>query len=75
VMRLTLESLISVEDLAREIRLTKESFIRWGLRGRRGVYLDIVEKNDVWYTSRPAFRRFLEACKAAESNQSPQPAA
>ncbi len=62
-MRLATELTIDVTEIASELRLSKEALIRWGIRGRHGVWLDTAKRADgTWYTSRAAVARFLKAC-------------
>jgi hypothetical protein len=62
VLRLANEELIPVDTVAKEMRITRESVKRWGIRSRNGVFLDVVQKADeVWYTSRQALARFMKA--------------
>lgn len=36
--------------------------VRWGVRGRSGIYLDLALRAGVWYCSEAAIVRFKEAC-------------
>ena len=55
---------VSVDEIAHELHLTKEAVRRWGITGRRGVFLDMIRRpGNIWYTSREAFRRFAILCK------------
>lgn len=65
VARLNKEVLIPIEVIARELSLTKESVRRWGISGRRGVFLDVVHRpGRGWLTSRQALARFDSAVTA-----------
>lgn len=68
-LRLATEEPIRLDDLARELYVSKESLRRWGNRGRNGVYLDTAMRGGVLYTSRAALRRFQEALVRFEKDR------
>ena len=67
VLRLATEALVPIETLAREMHISRDSVRRWGLRGRRGIHLDIVEREGQgWFSSREALKRFQEQSQKLE---------
>lgn len=56
--RLSSESLIPVEDVARDLHTIPETVIRWATRGRHGRKLDAVKRDGKWFTSIAALARF-----------------
>jgi hypothetical protein len=72
-MRLAVEELIHIDTIATEMFCTKETVKRYGVEGSRGVHLDIVRRDEKWYTSRPALGRFIREREALDATTAKVP--
>lgn len=67
------EEPISLNQLAKERNVNSSTTWRWSLTGCRGVKLETFVEGGRRYTTRPAFRRFQEACTAAAAGGTSAP--
>lgn len=58
IRRLSNEVLVPVEEAAKQMGVLPGCVMRWIYHGKRGRKLDALKRNDQWYTSREALKRF-----------------